>query len=156
RFLAAETWDESQRIVEAHPELLSDAADERFALALEEYAGNPDAVQMLATHRALLHRCREVGIARAFAEQMLGADGLAEAERMGRPPEEFLAGLREGARLGEGENGGEGDDDPDAALPALVNRFVNLRTWDDAQRMVEENPDLLSDDADQLFGSAIE
>jgi tetratricopeptide (TPR) repeat protein len=94
RFLAADTWDESQRIVAAHPALLSDAADERFALALAEYADDPDAVAMLNTHRALLRRCREAGVARAFAEQMLPPEMLAEAERLGLTPEEFLAQLR--------------------------------------------------------------
>jgi tetratricopeptide (TPR) repeat protein len=94
RFIGAESWDESQRIVEAHPELLSDAADERMALALEEYADNPDAVQLLTEHRVLLRRCRAAGIARAFAEPMLGAEGLAEAERLGLAPEEFLAQVR--------------------------------------------------------------
>ncbi len=94
RFLAAETWEESQRIVEAHPELLSDETDRRFTLALAEYADDPDAVQMLTVHRDLLRRCRTAGIARAFAEQMLGADALAEAERLGLPPEEYLANLR--------------------------------------------------------------
>ncbi|MBK8798188.1 MAG: hypothetical protein IPM07_18500 [Anaerolineales bacterium] len=94
RFLDAETWDESQRLVEAYPELLSDEADALFAAALDENAANPDAMQLLTTHRDLLRRCRDAGIARAFAEQMLGADGLAAAARQGLAPEAFLAQMR--------------------------------------------------------------
>jgi hypothetical protein len=98
RFIAAASWDESQRIVEAHPALLSDEADERFALALEEYAGNAEAVTLLAKHRALLRRCRAAGIARAFAEQMLPPEGLSEAERLDMTPEAFLAQMRAAQR----------------------------------------------------------
>ncbi len=134
RFLAAETWDESQRIVEAHPELLGDEADERFALALAEYAGDPDAVQMLTTHRDLLRRCREAGIARAFAEQMLGADGLAEAERLGVSPEEFLAQMRAAAADAARAARGAGRRWPP--------KGVDLDSPDALERALAERPDL--------------
>ena len=68
-FVNAKSWDESQRIVEQHPELLNSAADEQIAQLLNNYAGNPNAVQLLTEHRTLLRRCREAGIARAFAEK---------------------------------------------------------------------------------------
>lgn len=93
-FLAAKTWDESQVLVECHPELLSIIADECLAQAIENYASNPDTVAMLSTHRRLLCRCREVGVACAFAEKILNAEGLAEANRLGLAPEEYLARTR--------------------------------------------------------------
>jgi hypothetical protein len=49
-FIQADTWAASQRIIEAHPELLSD-----------EGAFNE--------HRQLLARCRQVGAEAAFAER---------------------------------------------------------------------------------------
>jgi tetratricopeptide (TPR) repeat protein len=132
RFIAAASWNESQRIVEAHPELLSDEADERFALALDEYAGNPDAVQLLTEHRALLRRCREAGIARSFAEKMLPPEALAEAERMGLTPEEFLAQMRSAAQQM-----------PPALREVLAELAgVEIRSPEELERALASRPDL--------------
>jgi hypothetical protein len=75
-FVAAKTWDESQDMLEADPELLSDRADAILAGFIEATRDNPAAVESLAEHRALLQRCREIGIEAAFAEM---APSLAEA-----------------------------------------------------------------------------
>jgi tetratricopeptide (TPR) repeat protein len=69
-FVNARTWSESRRVVEAHPELLTDEADRLLALLLEQYQDNAEAVRILEEHRVLLRRCREVGIGEAFARKM--------------------------------------------------------------------------------------
>lgn len=72
QFINARTWPASQRIVEEHPELLSEEADtllERLAQAQD----NTDAPNVVEQLRALLRRCREVGVERAFAEVTAGA-----------------------------------------------------------------------------------
>jgi exonuclease VII small subunit len=133
RFLAAETWDESQRIVEQHPQLLSDEADARFALALEENADDPDGVAFFSEHRSLLQRCREVGIARAFAEKMLPAESLAQAEQMGLTPEEFLAMQRAAQQM------------PPAlreVLAELAANGVEIRSQEDLEAALAARPDL--------------
>ncbi len=67
-FLQARTWSESRRVVEEHPELLSDEADALLGqlIAAQEDA---NARRYLEEHRALLRRCREVGIESAFREK---------------------------------------------------------------------------------------
>ncbi len=66
-FIQAPIWAESQRILEADPELLSPEADallQKLAAAQQ----NENARKMVEQYRDLLARCREVGIAPAFAE----------------------------------------------------------------------------------------
>ncbi|SNB67692.1 hypothetical protein SAMN02746019_00013820, partial [Thermoflexus hugenholtzii JAD2] len=67
-FLQARTWSESRRVVEEHPELLSDEADALLGqlIAAQEDA---NARRYLEERRALLRRCREVGVERAFREK---------------------------------------------------------------------------------------
>jgi tetratricopeptide (TPR) repeat protein len=91
-FVLARTWDASQRIVEDHPELLSDEADALLGQMIEQ-VGAQHAVP-LQQHRDLLRRCREVGIPRAFAEKMLPPEALAAAEAAGLTPEQALAMAR--------------------------------------------------------------
>jgi hypothetical protein len=69
-FIGARTWDESRRILEAHPELLTDEADALLGqwIAAAQAQGDEEARRILEEHRVLLRRCREVGIERAFAE----------------------------------------------------------------------------------------
>ncbi|WP_044232201.1 CHAT domain-containing protein [Chloroflexus sp. Y-396-1] len=80
-FLNARTWLDSYREVQAHPELLSDEAlallEQRIAAA--RAVGNSRAVAFFEEHLALLRRCREVGIPRAFAAKMLPPETLAQA-----------------------------------------------------------------------------
>jgi hypothetical protein len=79
-FVAADSWPESRALVERHPELLSDLADSligEMAGAAERNADD-QAARAFTSHRALLRRCREVGVAAAFQE-VVGAgvpDGL--------------------------------------------------------------------------------
>jgi hypothetical protein len=66
--LDAVPGEEQRRIVEAHPELLSDEAD----LLLEEFVDNArqadqeSTAEWLELHRGRLRRCREEGVTRAF------------------------------------------------------------------------------------------
>lgn len=63
-FITAETWAESRRIVEAHPELLTDEADALLGQLIEAACtqGDENGVRLLEEHRTLLRRCREVGV----------------------------------------------------------------------------------------------
>ncbi|HHH41554.1 MAG TPA: hypothetical protein ENK56_06070, partial [Chloroflexi bacterium] len=68
-FIQADTWAESRSIVEQHPELLSDEADALLDQLIEaaRVQGDESAQRTFEEHRALLRRCREVGVERAFA-----------------------------------------------------------------------------------------
>jgi tetratricopeptide (TPR) repeat protein len=65
-FIQARTWSESQQLVEADRALMSGEAD----ALLEQLAAqqDTDVQSLIEQHRVLLARCREVGIAAAFAE----------------------------------------------------------------------------------------
>jgi tetratricopeptide (TPR) repeat protein len=70
-FVDAETWTDSRRIVELHPELLEERTDAvlgRMAAGVEADGGPPEAVEVLRGHQELLRQCRLVGVAAAFEE----------------------------------------------------------------------------------------
>lgn len=70
-FVNADTWHDSKRIVREHnDELLNDEADMVLAVLLYEYREDQDMVYTLEEHRALLARCRRVGIDGAFANRL--------------------------------------------------------------------------------------
>lgn len=71
-FVEAETWPEAQAFVEEHPELLTDEADVMMdkLIAATREEGQPELVEMLQEHKALLQRCREVGVEQAFAAKI--------------------------------------------------------------------------------------
>jgi len=67
-FVAADSWVEARRVLEAHPrELLTDVADDVLVTMMARY-DDAEVVRMLAQHRQVLMRCRVVGIDVAFAE----------------------------------------------------------------------------------------
>ena len=72
-FIQAQTLQVSQRFLEAHPELLQPEID-AVLLELVTEQEHEGARQTIETHRLLLQRCREIGIAAAFAEQGVGQD----------------------------------------------------------------------------------
>ncbi|MCB0043998.1 MAG: CHAT domain-containing protein [Caldilineaceae bacterium] len=101
-FIRADSWNESRRIVQEHPDLLSDEADGLLAQAVDRARAdhNQQAATVYAEHLALLRRCRAVGIEEAFAEKMGGRD---EADSGEIPPElrpllEAMAALPEEER----------------------------------------------------------
>lgn len=69
--IQADTWATSQRIVEAHPELLSNEADQLLdhLVALAHQQGDAQAEGAFTEYRQLLARCRQVGVEAAFAEK---------------------------------------------------------------------------------------
>lgn len=67
-FVAADSWAEARRVLEAHPrELLTEIADDVLATLMGRYQ-DADVVRVLAEHRHVLLRCRAAGIDVAFAE----------------------------------------------------------------------------------------
>lgn len=71
-FVHAQTWKETEDVLEAHPELLEERGDRLMAAFVEaaRELGDEGSETVLQEHRALLQRCREVGIEEAFAEKM--------------------------------------------------------------------------------------
>jgi hypothetical protein len=70
-FVFAPTWYESRRILDRHPELLSDQIDQLYSHLIETARGkgNDELAQMYGEHRDLLRRCRDVGVQKAFDEK---------------------------------------------------------------------------------------
>ncbi len=71
--IQADTWAASQRIIEAHPELLSDEADQLLSqlVTIARQEGDAQAEDAFSEHRQLLARCRQVGVEVAFAERAM-------------------------------------------------------------------------------------
>jgi CHAT domain-containing protein len=67
-FIQAETWAESRRILEAHPELLSEEADELIKQLIENAQQEKDEEKatLLNNHRIILNQSRKFGIESAF------------------------------------------------------------------------------------------
>jgi len=66
----AATWDTTRAAIEEHPELLDDKADAlltRMILAAQQ-AKDQETEEALAQNLVLLRRCRDIGVAQAFAE----------------------------------------------------------------------------------------
>ncbi|MBE7533681.1 MAG: tetratricopeptide repeat protein [Ardenticatenaceae bacterium] len=72
QFIQADTWMESYRFVQAHPELLADESLTLLETLVNgaQQAGDDNARRVIAEHLALLRRCREVGVTEAFAEKL--------------------------------------------------------------------------------------
>jgi CHAT domain-containing protein/tetratricopeptide (TPR) repeat protein len=87
--LAAQTWDEKKRLVEAQRGLLlTEAVDQVFASLLEQRRSDKDASYLLLAHRDLMAHCRQDGIELAFAGYLLPTELqilLAESKQLTRP-----------------------------------------------------------------------
>ena len=72
-FIQADTWAASQRVIEAHPELLSDEADQLLGqlVGVARQQGDAQAEGAFTEHRQLLARCRQVGVEAALAERAM-------------------------------------------------------------------------------------
>ena len=72
-FIQADTWAASQRVIEAHPELLSDEADQLLGqlVAVAHHQGDGQAEGTFAEYRQLLARCRQVGVEATFAKRTM-------------------------------------------------------------------------------------
>jgi len=92
-FLSLDRWDEKQRMVEQHPELLSPEAELLLGrLRLDQES--TEAIALVQEHQELLRCCLDAGVSGAFAEKQLSTEGIAEATRRRLQLEEFLAQLR--------------------------------------------------------------
>lgn len=70
-FVGASTLAESKKIVETHRvELLTEAADQVFAVMLTKYRDDEALTHVLRDRRMLLARCRREGIDAAFSERL--------------------------------------------------------------------------------------
>jgi tetratricopeptide (TPR) repeat protein len=112
QFLKATTWEASQRILEEHPELLTDAADLLLAESIDTHhqAQDADTEGVLIEHRELLQDARHNGISAAFESKRRIP---AETDEPGLPPEIM-------ARLNE----------------------LNVQSQQDFERAMREHPDL--------------
>ena len=135
QFIEAETWDESRRIVEEHPELLSDEADELLGQMVDaaQAQGDENARRVFEQHRALLRRCRGVGVERAFAEKVLPPEVLEQAAALGLTPEQVLEMARLAAEM-----------PPELrdVLAELAASGVEIRSPEDLERLLAGRPDL--------------
>ncbi|MGK7877701.1 MAG: hypothetical protein AB4426_31680 [Xenococcaceae cyanobacterium] len=93
QFIRAETWTESQQILEANPELLSEEADGVIQLLIVgvRQQGNEEAERVFSEHYELIARCREVGIEEGFAAKIGSSSG--------EMPSELAAMIRELSQL---------------------------------------------------------
>jgi CHAT domain-containing protein/tetratricopeptide (TPR) repeat protein len=149
QFINAPSWDASRRIVEQHPELLTEEADALLARVLEAYRNDPRAQRLLNEHRDLLRRCREDGIEAAFAGRETG-----DAD-----PEAALRAILEQA---------ESDPEARAALEALQHQAAQHPLMQAIEALIEADspaevldamqahPILLSDEADAGLRQFIE
>jgi tetratricopeptide (TPR) repeat protein len=73
KFIQARTWGETRAIVEAHPELLSETADQVLTrlIAEAESRQDQDALQGFTEHRDLLRESRALGPEAAFANKLV-------------------------------------------------------------------------------------
>lgn len=68
KYMDCQTWDDAERIVRDHPELLDPQA---MSLLVSLTFEQPWYIRcILGTHGELLCRCREVGVSQAFAEKL--------------------------------------------------------------------------------------
>jgi hypothetical protein len=76
-FLRAPNWPVSRQVLEAHTEILNDAGyfilsslatDPVSAMKIYPGLDEKKALELMARHRLLVARCRQVGISQAFAE----------------------------------------------------------------------------------------
>jgi hypothetical protein len=131
--LNAPALEEKRHLLETNAaSLLSDDADALLERLLE-VEERPDARRFLEEHRALLRRCREVGIPRAFAEKMLPPEVLARAEAAGLTPEQALEMARLAAQM---------PPELREVLAELAASGVEIRSLADLERLLSERPDL--------------
>lgn len=135
QFVDADTWAESQTILEANPDLLDEKSDvlfdvlKRTAMVLED----EPVLEAFDEHQHLLRRCREVGIKQAFDEKMFEDEFLERAEEMGLTLEEFMI-MKEAA--------GQLAPSIEDAIELLAAEGVEIESPSDLDRALDERPDL--------------
>lgn len=105
--LRVDTWDESRKLFDQRPELLSDSADARLSQLIESARGEGSDVHLIEEARSLVRRARVVGVREALAEK---------------------------ARMSE-----------------VVYDFLQAENWAESRSILEEHPDLLSDEVEHML-----
>nr|MBA2392635.1 CHAT domain-containing protein [Ktedonobacteraceae bacterium] len=118
-FMQTPTWNASQQFLETHPELLSPDIDsllEQLALEIEDEQTR----QSIEAYRQLLRRCREIGIAAAFAA-LINAAAEQDTENSTTAP--------------------TSQNEPQSLtledLPRVIARVIQQGTQEDCQRLAE-------------------
>jgi CHAT domain-containing protein/tetratricopeptide (TPR) repeat protein len=80
KFVEAENWSELYSLIVQNPQLLSAEADELLVHVIDAACaeGDEQSISVFENHRALLHRCREIGIEQTFRETSSEDDPSAE------------------------------------------------------------------------------
>ncbi len=128
-FISAPTFYRKQRLVEGNPLLLETLADSALAGLIVEYADEEHVRRSLELHRALLRRCREIGIREAFAELRRTVE---EMDRSAATADQAVH-----------------------ALVETIGEFITATSWEDSRRWLEAHPELLSAQADAVFEELI-
>ena len=82
-FMLADNLLAARRMVERYQDILmTDEADEVFARMLRQYAGQSSQTRQIDKYRALLQRCRQIGIDAAFEEALRPVQGEDEIRAM--------------------------------------------------------------------------
>lgn len=163
-FTSAASWRQAKRVVEMHPELLSEKVD-ALLRALIARQKDRRIIRALRAHREMLARCRSEGIEAAFADYLADEAAGWEADHEAQSTSdtydvlstliaehpEVLPVLRH--RLQEVL------DPQEMALINAIEAFLTVDTWYEAKRLVLAHPELLSLNADiwlMQYGAFIE
>ncbi|HKZ86423.1 MAG TPA: CHAT domain-containing protein [Anaerolineae bacterium] len=143
QFIEAGSWADRQRILERHPELLNDEADELLGLLLNvaRDKGEVNDMRVFEVHRTLLRRCRQVGVKQAFAERT----GTVQLEQLRREnPGAFRRLVEQGQQFIES-----------TPLMGVIEQLVHTDNWFKRWQIVSQHPELLSDEALELLDKLV-
>jgi hypothetical protein len=172
KFSRADTLAESEQLIEAHPELLTEETDDLLA-QLEQAAEDNWIIQ---ERRALLRDCRQLGIKAAFIKRKKAEEYIPEEFRFVKatfPPEEWeqMWGMGLMRLLGFPSNQMEYEQAltkhpelkdlvtqtfENSAVPIGILEYNRAKEWSEKKRIVQKYPQLLSNAADELLCGQIE
>ena len=166
-FVNATSFEEKRHLLEQHLELLGEPVvallddGEHVRVALGDYQG----AQLLADHTRLLRRCRDVGIDRAFTEEVAKRTGLSpDQQRLlleiishAKDEVDMMRRLSSHPELEAAiQDIAIATSPPPPPIIQLFDTIIRAETWREAGHIVDEHPELLSDEADRVFGQLIE
>ncbi len=154
QFIQATTWGESRRILDAHPELGTDDADQVLAKLIDAagQAKDENAEGMMRNHRELLQNVRRHGVETAFAQVKFSAGNGAPslppeiaarlAELNVQTEQDFERALQEHPDLAEAIREATMANDPGAVA---LQELSSARSPQDVLRTAAQFPILLED-----------
>lgn len=132
-FVNARTRDQAQRIVEQHPELLR--KDTQALLEqLEDAQEHAETIKLLRQRRKMLDRCREVGIAAAFASMPPSPERATGSSNFGLGRQEYPSFV---------SSSGQMPPELREALETLATEGCEIRTPEDLGRQLAARPQLI-------------